>query len=231
MPRRSRNLDAAPLHNRDNVLYAQLRKQSPREKPRSQPIFQDKRQAFKNTSTVPSLSGPSTDYPEISLLESKSRSLPLLDDNSDREQSYRLSAPPHTPPRLSPKPARQAGSYSPQERTDVCSRPRSCHSPELESDSCVYHLAGRPCSPHTAVSELRSPTSEQRIESVYAEVTENALLCQNPHCNTYKLIPVNKSSVQPKPSSNTYEPLEDIRTKNNHSSWGLKVSHVTKVIL
>ncbi|CAJ1056659.1 LOW QUALITY PROTEIN: SH2 domain-containing protein 7-like [Xyrichtys novacula] len=220
LPRRSRNLDAATLNNQDNVLYAQLRKQSPREKPRSQHYSQDNIQADKDTMRVKSPSESSSVYYPLNFLESKSRSLPLLDNSSDEEKSYRLSATPHTPPRLSPKPSRQAASCSPQqERTCVYSRPNSSHSLELQSDSAVYHLAGRPGSPH---AELRSLTSVQHHESVYTEVTDEALLYRNPHFNTYESISVSDDPAQPEPNSITYEPPMDIRPKSSHSSCGLK---------
>lgn len=242
MPRRSRHLDSGPLNDPDRVLYAQLRKQSPREIPRFQHICQDnlpgdnpgrpkgsttQDQNIKRGSPP---SGPGSVYSELGLLDSKSRSLPLLDNSSDREQSYRLSAPPHTPPRLSPKPLKQAACGYGPERTDLCSRPSSSHSLEYMGDSAVYHLAGRPGSPHTTSSETRSSTSEQRGDSVYAEVPSEALVGRFPHVNTYELIPGHEDAALPKPNSNTYEPLEDIRPKHNHSSWGLKVSNVVKML-
>ncbi|XP_060891391.1 SH2 domain-containing protein 7-like [Labrus mixtus] len=221
LPRRSRNLDTAPLNDQDNVLYAQLRKQSPRERPRSQLLSHDITAGDKDISRVSPPSRPDS-YSQLCLLDTKSRSLPLLDDKSDGDQSYRLSAPPHTPPRLSPRPVRQAASCSPQpERADACSRLSRSHSPELMNVDPVYHLAGRPGCQQTAASEL-SLTSEEHEESMYAEVSTEALLCRIPHVNKYKTIPVHKDADRPGPDSNTYEPLEDIRPKHNHSSWGLK---------
>ncbi|KAI3371296.1 hypothetical protein L3Q82_023913, partial [Scortum barcoo] len=233
LPRRSRNLDAAPLIDPDKVLYAQLRKQSPREIPRFQHICQDNLagnnlgRAEKSTSQDQKTrrcsppSGPETVYSELGLLDSKSRSLPLLDSSSDGEQSYRLSAPPHTSQRLSPKPPRPAACYGP-ERTDVCSRPSSSHSLEYMDDAAVYHLAGRPTSPHATYSETRPPTSERHSDSVYTKVSGEALVSHLSHVNTYELIPGHENAASPKPNSNTYEPLEDIRPKHHNSSWGLK---------
>ncbi|KAM7002290.1 uncharacterized protein LKV04_003596 [Tautogolabrus adspersus] len=222
LPRRSRNLDAAPLNDQDNVLYAQLRKQSPRERPRSQLPSHDIIARDKDISRVSPPSRPDS-YSQLCLLDTKSRSLPLLDNKSDGDQSYRLSAPPHTPPRLSPRPVRQVASCSPQpERADVCSRLSSSHSLELMNDNAVYHLAGRPGCLQTAASELRSLTSEEHEDSMYAEISTEALHCRIPHVNKYKMIPVHKDAARPEPDSNTYEPLEDIRPRHNHSSWGLK---------
>lgn len=243
MPRRSRHLDSGPQNDQDRVLYAQLRKQSPRDIPRFQHICQDNLPGDnvggaegstakdQNTRRISPASGPVSVYSELGLLDSKSRSLPLLGNSSDGEHSYRLIAPPHTPPRLSPKPARQAGYYGPApEKTDLYSRPSSSHSLGYMSDSAVYHLAGRPGSPHTTSSEMRSMTSEQHTDSVYAEVPNDALVGRFPHVNTYELVPGHEDTAKPKPNSNTYEPLEDIRPKHNHSSWGLKVSSQNAVI-
>ncbi|XP_041652370.1 SH2 domain-containing protein 7-like [Cheilinus undulatus] len=220
LPQRNRNLEAPP-NIKDKVFYAQLRKQSPRERPRSQHISQDYTTRDKDISRRSPPSGPGPVYSQPNLLDSKSRSLPLLDNRSNEDQSYRLSAPPHTPPRLSPKPIRPAASCSPQlEWTDVRSRFSSSHGLELTDSGALYHLAGNPGSPYNAASNGRSLKSEQH-DSVYAEVPAEAPVCQVPHGNTYETIPVSEDATQPNPN-NTYEPLEDIRPKQNHSSWGLK---------
>uniref|UniRef100_A0A8P4JZ00 SH2 domain-containing protein n=1 Tax=Dicentrarchus labrax TaxID=13489 RepID=A0A8P4JZ00_DICLA len=229
LPRRSRHLDIGPLNDQDKVLYAQLRKQSPREIPRFQHLCQDSLPGDypgraersttqdQNTRRYSPPAGPDSVYSELGLLDSKSRSLPLLDNSSDQEQSYRLSAPPHTPPRLSPKPGRQNTCYGPPpEKTDLCNRPSSSHSLEHMSDNAVYHLAGRPGSPHTTLSETRS---EEQSDSVYAEVPGDAVIGRFTHARTYELVPGHEDTAEPQP--NTYEPLEDIRPKHNHS-WGLK---------
>ncbi|XP_076589977.1 uncharacterized protein LOC143322583 [Chaetodon auriga] len=230
LPRRSRNIDSVPLNGQERVLYAQLRKQSPREVPRFQHMCQDNLpgdnpgRAERSTTQDQNMrrcSPPSRPdsrvYSELSPLDNKSRSLPLLDNGSDAEQSYRLSAPPSTPPRLSPKAVKQATCCGP-EKTGSCSRPSSIHSPEYTSESAVYHLAGRPSSAHTTSSEMRS---EQHTDAVYAEVNSEALGGRVPHVNTYEPIPGHEDTASPKPTSNTYEPLEDIRPKHSQS-WGLK---------
>ncbi|XP_029290223.1 SH2 domain-containing protein 7-like [Cottoperca gobio] len=231
LPRRSRHFDSGPLIDPERVLYAQFKKQSPREIPRFQPLCQENVDTpwragrsttqDQNISRCSSPSRPESVYSELDLLETKSRSLPLLNNSSDGEQSYRLSAPPHTPPRLSPKPVRQATCCGPlPEGTDSSSRASSSHSQEYMSDSVVYHLAGRPGSPYTTSSGTRSSASEQHSNSVYAEVSNKATVVQFPH--TYEQIAGHEDTDAPKPNSNTYEPLKDIRPKHNHCSWGLK---------
>ncbi|XP_032380292.1 SH2 domain-containing protein 7 [Etheostoma spectabile] len=228
LPRRSRHPDSGPVND---LLYAQLRKQIPRKIPRSQHICQDNfpgnnpgragRSPNQDQGRCSPPAGPESVYCELGLLDTKSRSLTLLDNSSDGEQSYRLSAPPHTPPRHSPKPFRQANYFGPApERTDLCSRASSCNSLDYMSDSAVYHLAGRPGSPITTPTGARSLASEQHSASVYAEVPIEAAVGRFPPDNTYELIPGHENT--PKPNNNTYEPLEDIRPKQNHSSWGLK---------
>ena len=221
LPHRNRPSDNGPLHNHDSVLYAQLRKQSPREKPRSQHIYQGhlpgdnptrpERSTTQNqtVSRCSPLSGQGSFlYPQLSLPEgSNGRSRP--DYSSDGEQFYRLATPPHTPPRLSPKPVREATRSLPQ------------------SDSCglepaLYYLAGKSGSPPRAASESSSQTSEQSSESLYAEVPGVALFSPLSEDNTYELIPVHEDSVHPNTNNNTYEPLEDFRPKLE------KVSNVFK---
>ncbi|XP_035013058.2 SH2 domain-containing protein 7 isoform X1 [Hippoglossus stenolepis] len=221
LPQRNRHFDNGPLHNQDSVLYAQLRKQSPREKPRSQHVFQGhlpgdnptrpERSTSQNQTvsrcSPPSGQGPSL-YPQLSLPESSNRrSGP--DYSSDGEQFYRLTTPPHTPPRLSPKPVRQATRSLPQ--SDPCGL-----------GPALYYLAGKSGSPHSAAPESSSLTSEQSSESLYAEVPGVALFNHPSEDNTYELIPVHEDSVHPKTNNNTYEPLEDFRpkvVKNEKRKW------------
>ncbi|XP_038561991.1 SH2 domain-containing protein 7-like [Micropterus salmoides] len=222
LPRRNRHLDG--LNDQDRVLYAQLRKQSPREIHICQDHLPGDNPGRAERSTTQSQnisrcrppSEPDSVYSELDLLDSKSRSLPLLNNNSSDREQYRLSAPPNTPPRLSPKPFRQATHYSPSpEKTDSCSRPSSTHSLEYMSDNAVYHLAGRPDSPHTTSFETR--TSSEQSQSLYAEVTSEALVARFPQENTYELIPGLVDTAKLKPNR-----LEDMGPKHNHSSWGLK---------
>ncbi|KAG7245361.1 hypothetical protein INR49_010811 [Caranx melampygus] len=233
LPHRSRHIDSPPLQDEDRVLYAQLRKQLPRETPRTQHNLQGhlpgdnpgraERSAAQDHSMTWSTppAGPDSVYSELSLQESsKRRSLPLPDNSSDGEHYCRLSVPPpHTPPRLSPKPIRQAGGCVPRlDKTDLNSTSTSLDS---MSHSAVYHLAGRPGSPHTASSD-GSLTLDQHSNSVYAEVPNEALFNRFHQDNTYELIPGHEDGAHPNPNSNTYEPLGDVRPKalkNDKWKW------------
>ncbi|XP_061578606.1 SH2 domain-containing protein 7-like [Cololabis saira] len=229
LPRRSRPLDNSTSNDHDRILYAQLRKQTARDAPRAQHTSQDNLPGAHlgkaERSNPKDQSGgrysPPSLYSELGLRDSKSKSLPLLDGSSDGEQSYRLSAPPDTPPRLSPKPVRQADSCGPQsERTDVSSRANSSYSMDCMSDSGIYHLAGRPGTCTPAAADNRSLPSEQHCDPLYAEVASEA--SKVAHDSTYELLPGHKETAKPKPRSSAYEPVEDFRSKQNSSSWGMK---------
>uniref|UniRef100_A0A3Q1EKG2 SH2 domain-containing protein 7-like n=1 Tax=Acanthochromis polyacanthus TaxID=80966 RepID=A0A3Q1EKG2_9TELE len=229
LPRRSRHLDSS-INDRERVLYAQLMKQSPRAQHNSQDSLPGRAERStnkdQNIGRCSSPSGPESANSELGLLECKSKSMPLLDNISDEEQPYRLSVPPDTPPRLSPRPGRQVTNCVPQsEKKDKCSRPSSNHSPDHMSDSAVYHLAG---SPHTTPFDTRLSIPNQHNNSVYAEVSSEDPSGHFPNDSAYELIPDHKETAKPKPNSNTYEPLEDIRRK--HNSWGLKILHHAECI-
>lgn len=146
VPRRSRQIDSTFLNDQDRLLYAQLSNQSSRERQRLHPS-QDSptgqhqgtsdrsRTQHQNIRRLSPLSPPASIYTELGM-DGRSRSLPLLDSNWDREQSHRLSAPSHTPPRHSPRPDRQTTAA-------VCTS-SSGFSPEEASNAAVYHLAGSP---------------------------------------------------------------------------------------
>ncbi|XP_071391251.1 SH2 domain-containing protein 7-like [Centroberyx affinis] len=239
LPRRSRLLESDQKSAEDGVSYAQLRKQLPREIPRAhhscqenlhgdcpgraeRPTAQNQTCQKENISRYNPASGSGTVYSELSILDSKSRSLPLLDNNSDEERSYRLSAASLTPPRLSPRPVRQAASHGPPaEKKDTYSQPTSSHSLDYLCNSPIYALAGRPGNPLTAI-ETRSFPSEQNNESMYAEVPIEATPVCFPLGNTYEQIPGHGEAAKPKFDSNTYESLEDLRPKHTLPSWGMK---------
>ncbi|CAG5957985.1 unnamed protein product [Menidia menidia] len=221
LPRRSRLLDGT-LTELDNVQYALLRKQAPREIPRVQHISQDNLSAAQRTTDSQSSgrlsppSDPESLYSELNLLECKSRSLPLLDTRSNGDQSHRLSVPPDTPPRLSPKPVRQVPSSNPRlQKTDVAGRPKSSFSADCMTDHTVYYLAGQPTR-HSPTSFDNRLTPQLDTDSVYAEVTgEPPFFTQD---TTYEPLPDHAERVKLKPNSNMYAPVEDMRRKNSPSS-------------
>eukprot|EP00063_Salmo_salar_P066848 XP_014041683.1 PREDICTED: uncharacterized protein LOC106594822 [Salmo salar] len=148
--------------------------------------------------------GPGTVYSELlSLLDCKSKSLPLLDLDLDSEEgdnnSYRLSPPSFTPPRLSPNPTKRTTSPSLLDQSypsgpslldqrypsgpslldqryhkDTSKRPPIIsHSLEHLCNSpipaLVYQLAGRPRDQEGPMTS--SPQEEEEVaNSLYAEV-------------------------------------------------------------
>ncbi|KAK5620149.1 hypothetical protein CRENBAI_001526 [Crenichthys baileyi] len=220
LPRRTRHVESTPVSDNDGVLYAQLRKQTPRDAPRARHTSKDKspgpnqgkaeRPTTKeqnNGRSSPSLD-PESVYSKLSVLDSKWMSLPLLDSSSDGEQCYRLSVPPDTPPRLSPRPVRQA--------TGSISQSNSSHSLEGLSDHSVYHLAGS----HSPTPSENTSSTEQLSDSLYAEVSIEAPVIDNN--NTYEILPNYKEPAKPKANSNTHEPVEETKRKYNNGSWGIK---------
>uniref|UniRef100_A0A3Q2Q574 SH2 domain-containing protein 7 n=1 Tax=Fundulus heteroclitus TaxID=8078 RepID=A0A3Q2Q574_FUNHE len=221
LPRRTRHVESTPVVDSDSVLYAQLRKQTPRDASRTHHTSKDKspganhgkaerpnvKEQNNGRSSPPS--DPESVYSELGVLDGKSMSLPLLDSSTDGEQCYRLSVPPDTPPRLSPRPVRQA--------SGGISQSNSSHSLDGLSDHSVYHLAGG----HSPTPSEHTSSTEQLSDSLYAEVSIEAPDIDND--GTYEILPNHKEPAKPKASSNTYETVEETKRKCNNGSWGIKV--------
>lgn len=145
------------------------------------------------------LSRPVSIYTELGL-ESRSRSLPLL----DMEQSYCLSTSALTPPRHSPRPARRAALSDAAPEAALCRASSSSSGSILEQagSAGVYHLAGSP--------GLCEPRLQRQEDVVYTEVP-----------GQLEALPRGGESS---PGMNTYEPVEDVRPRPKQASWGLKVS-------
>lgn len=224
LPLRTRNLDGGILSNQDGVLYAQLRKKAPKRTPYNcqKKILELKqgRSAAQAGSAgrtyAPLPAAPQTVYSKLGLLDSKTRSLPMLDS----EQSYRLRSSPGTPPRRNPRPVSQMYGHDQRQQPDwldSCSSSSSSDSRgswENVSDGAVYYLAGRPGSPPAARA---SEAQQQREDSVYAEV-KHVAACQPTRGR--------EEAAQPEDGSDTYEPVEDVRPKLKRSSWVSKVSQL-----
>lgn len=206
MPPRSRQVDSGLRNDQDRLLYAQLSKQASRETQRLQPCWDtltgpdqgtsDRSTAqIQNTRRLSPPSWPASIYTELGL-DGRSRSLPLLDSSSDKEQSCCLSASTNAPPRLSPRPVRQPPlSDAAPEAAPCRASGRSGSSLEQASSSAaVYHLAGSP-----GLCETRLQRQE---DVVYTEVS---------------------GRPESSPGVNTYEPVEDLRPRQKQTSWGLKV--------
>lgn len=158
---------------------------------------------LQNTRRFSPLSRPASIYTELGL-DSRSRSLPLLDSSADKEQSCCLSTPACTPPRHSPRPARQT---TLSDAAPEAAPSRACSSGsslEQASGAAVYHLAGSP-----GLCETRLQRQE---DVVYTEVPDKPDTLSH--------------GAESNPGMNTYEPVEDLRPRHKQASWGLKVSAV-----
>ncbi|XP_017341211.1 SH2 domain-containing protein 7 isoform X2 [Ictalurus punctatus] len=157
--------------------------------------------------------GKGTIYSELSLLDCRSKSLPLLDDNTREEHSYNINTFTVNPPQLSPKLQRD---YA--KKTSSHEVPSHSHSLDKLSDHSFYQLAGKSASQNDRKQQEKS-------DATYAEVPceprPNHLLVEN----TYEQIPESRSTTNPKENSvqgNTYETLEDFKPKPSESAWGFK---------
>lgn len=214
MPPRSRQVDCSLRKDQDRLLYAQLSKQASRDTQRLQPYRDSpaghhqgtsERSAtqLQNTRRLSPLSRPVSIYTELGL-DSRSRSLPLLDSSSDKEQPSCLSTPAHTPARHSPQPARETVLSDAAPEPALCRPGSSGSSLEQASSAAVYHLAGSP-----GLRKARLPRQE---EVVYTEVPGRPTTL--PH------------RAESSPGMNTYESVEELRPRQKQASWGLKVSTI-----
>ncbi|XP_056137286.1 SH2 domain-containing protein 7-like isoform X2 [Lampris incognitus] len=165
-------------------------------------------------------------YSQISSLDCKSRSLPLLDNSLDNQNSHRLSASSLTPPRLSPKSPRQpANHYAlPLVPRGMSSSPAGSHSLDYLCNSPIYYLAGRPGNQVTA-NERRPLTPEQDNVYTSAEVPSQFSQTRFLLDNTYEQIPghgLTREAPKSEPRNNMYESLAAPRPKYTVPSGGIK---------
>lgn len=180
-PRRSRHLESGSAsENPDMVCYAQVKTKKSRE-----------RQMQADHSR------PSSAYSEAELLDSRSRSMPLL-LNSSEEQNYRLSVTPPLPSRdtPSPEPSYRGAGRSPSPEPSP-GRPLSVLSLDL------YRLASQ---------QSPDPGTTADGGAVYAEVPGGH---RPPEDDTYE-------QIQIPVDSNPYEPVGLLRVKHEPSARRVK---------
>ncbi|XP_072529781.1 uncharacterized protein [Salminus brasiliensis] len=164
--------------------------------------------------------GPGTVYSELNLSDCRSRSLPLLDDNTQEDHSYKLNTPSPGLPQLSPNLHREHARKPPSQTL-----PSHSHSLDKLCDNSFYQLAGQPGNPRDTKQAV-SATAQQNADVTYAEVpldpTSNRFCKEE---NMYEQIPEPRHTPSAKGSSahgNTYETLEDCKPKSSESTWGIK---------
>lgn len=228
MPKRSYPIKTGSLEEKSNpnskvLLYAQLEQARPLESRDS-----DARAAWaRHRGAVPVSGSPSLTaqnipmpgktivYSELSLSDCRSKSLPLLDNNTRNDSSYKLDTFTAIPPQRSPKLQRENA-----KKTSSHEVPSHSHSLDKLSDHSFYQLAGK------SVNH-KGKKQQEKCDATYAEVPceprLNLLLLEN----TYEQIPESRTTTNPKENSvqgNTYETLEDFKPKPSESTWGFKVS-------
>lgn len=160
---------------------------------------------------------PGFTYSEVAHMESKSKSLPQLDNNMvEEEYSNHLSSPSFTTSTShSPIPVKRVTchTYSLHHRARRASR--SSSSEKLSDDSEILRS-----NPLYQTSEDPENSSDQQEDGMYAVVPQSSTPASLSD-DTYELIPgVSTPTVQ----GNTYESLEEMKTKTPKSTWGKSVS-------
>lgn len=168
-----------------------------------------------DTSYPGDLCPPGITYSELTQVESRSRSLPRLNhEEEEQEYSNRLSSPSFTlSSSYSPTPLKRltCHTYSLQETRDTVRLSRS----EQQSTE-VEMLRSNPL---YQASEGPAGSSAQQGGNMYAEVPPRPAH-DGGSDDTYEQIPAEAAAEQ----GNTYESLEDLKTKKSKSTWGKNVS-------
>lgn len=175
--------------------------------------------SFTETSYPGDLCPPGITYSELTQVESRSRSLPRLNNSNieeeDKEYSNQLSTPSSSTS-YSPTPLKRVTchTYSLHDPRDS-QRPSSSRS-QQQGDDDVEILRSNPL---YQTSEGPGGSSAQQGVGMYAVVPQRLTPAGLPD-DTYEQIPGEATFVQ----GNTYESLEDMKTKKSKSTWGKNVS-------
>ncbi|XP_040902283.1 SH2 domain-containing protein 7 [Toxotes jaculatrix] len=177
------------------------------------PVLKTDRDSFNSTDTSypENLCPAGTTYSELTQVESRSKSLPQLDNNNMEEEEYsnRLSSPSFTT------------SYSPTPLKRVTCHTYSLHGPGAQrpsisrSEQQSDDLEMLRSNPLYQTSEVPGGSSAQQGDGMYAEVPQRPTPAGLPD-DTYEQIPGEANAVQ----GNTYESLDDMKTKKSKSTWG-----------
>uniref|UniRef100_W5NCB1 SH2 domain containing 7 n=1 Tax=Lepisosteus oculatus TaxID=7918 RepID=W5NCB1_LEPOC len=209
---------------RNQVLYAQLDQEKTREKAqlpssnKGSPNRSNRNQTEGSDTTV---------YSELTLVECRSKSLPLLDDGSDRGQDchpYRAHTPPALQLQRSPKLPRKSALYSALGKCsfkDAGPHSASSPGPVLASSSSLDKLLKNPL--YLTSHPMAGPP--QSTDNTYAQIptepTPNSLFPDN----TYEQIPdrPHKGTSETLASvNNTYETIPDRAPRQSEATCGLK---------
>ncbi|XP_066525997.1 SH2 domain-containing protein 2A-like [Hoplias malabaricus] len=204
-----------------NVLYAQL--EQPKDK-YPEPKMEGRDPRWSGHQRVRALWSPApgqgTVYSELNLSDCRSRSLPLLDDDTKGEHSYKLNTPSPSPPQLFPNLQKENA-----RKVLGQTLPGYSHSLDKLSDHSFYQLAGQPVNPRDT-KQATTIKPQQTCDVTYAEVPRepipNRFLTEE---NTYEQIPEPRQTPSSKgltSKGNTHKMLEDFKSKPTESIWGSK---------
>lgn len=156
-------------------------------------------------------------YTELSQMESRSKSLPQLDNSTvEDEYSNQLSSAPFTTsPSNSPSLGRRVTCHTYSLHDPRAPRLSDC-SPDPQNDDSE----GLMSNPLYQTSEEPGRSSDRQVDGMYAEVSQSSKSAGQPD-NTYELVAGESASTV---QSNTYESLADIKPKTVKSTWGKSVS-------
>lgn len=167
-----------------------------------------------DTSYPGDLCPPGITYSELIPVESRSRSLPKLNNNpmeeEDDEYSNHLSSPSFTSlPSHSPTPTKKVTCHT-YSLTELSSSRSDLHADDVDvlRTNPLYQTSERP-----------GGSSAQQRGTMYAEVSHRQTSAGPPD-DTYEQFPGEAAAVQ----GNTYESLEDMKNKKPKSTWGKNVS-------
>ncbi|XP_030621170.1 uncharacterized protein LOC115804816 [Chanos chanos] len=168
----------------------------------------------------------STVYSELSLIDCRSKSLPLLDDDKEANQSYRLDTPKYcqlhrvTGQTLSLQEPRQPFRRSPSPEMS----PHS-HSLDKLCDTQLYHLSGPPSNRRDKAQYISTVTESN--DNTYAEVpcnpTPNRFVTENTYEQIPKHLPTAGTQSHNPAHSSTYTTQQEYRPKQPESTSRNKV--------
>ncbi|KAG7242768.1 hypothetical protein INR49_020143 [Caranx melampygus] len=180
------------------------------------PMLMMDRDSFNSTDTSypGDLCPSSATYSELTHVESRSKSLPQLDNEHMEEDEYsnQISSPPLT----------TSASHSPTPLKSVTCHTYSLHDPRAQrpstsrSDQQSDDLELVRSNPLYQESAEPDGTSAQQGDSMYAEVPQTPTPAGLPD-NTYEQIPGEAAAAI---QGNMYESLDDMKTKKSKSTWG-----------
>ncbi|XP_042272979.1 SH2 domain-containing protein 7 [Thunnus maccoyii] len=176
------------------------------------PLLMSDRNSFNTTDTKYPGDVCPAGHSERTQVESRSKSLPRLDNsNMEEEEEYsnQLSSPPVTTPT----------SHSPSPVKRVTCHTYSLHEPRLSSSRSEQQSDDHEVlksNPLYDISQASVGSSAQQGDVMYAKVSQRSASAAALPDDTYELIPGEAAAMQ----GNMYESLEDMKTKKSKSTWG-----------